>query len=382
MPIDYYGNVTDERGNLLYNDYYNSEAWASAKAANDELQAATRGARDAEAAAAMNPTAANQAALERAKARTSSALQKYTRVTSAPPPAALVPPPAPAPSLVSTVPTAKEARGRIAIAPVVTGEPVTTIIFSIGAALFSIFGRGLPSSVKKELLGLRDAIKDVANALQLFGWWIAHSARWVLGALRGLWERIVKPLLDHIDRLTARLARLIDKVLQPYLELLQKYRKLLLDIYAKFFLPWIEVIQKIRQALTLLRLLRVPGMKQLDEKLARIEGKLIGVITGLLRRTNEHAGLLNVLLTLRMTLQRGVLTSSFAESRASWINQFYNYQSVPVTTPPPKPLTDAEIIAIGSDICKEFHDMIVSEAAEGSDAADVCRIVVRAALGE
>ncbi len=331
MPIDYYGNVTDERGNLLYNDYYNSEAWATAKAANDELQAATQGARDAEAAAAGNPTAENQAALERARARTSSALVNYTRVTSAPPPVKPIPPPAATPSLVSTVPSAKEARRRIAIAPVVTGEPVTTIIFSIGAALFSIFGRGLPSSVKKELLGLRDAIKGVANALQLFAWWIAHSARWVLGALRGLWERIVKPLLDHIDRLTARLARLIDKVLQPYLELLQKYRKLLLDIYAKFFLPWIEVIQKIRQALALLRLLRVPGMKQLDEKLARIEGKLIGVITGLLRRTNEHAGLLNVLLTVRMTLQRGVLYGTIRESRRHFVNAWWNAQTQALT---------------------------------------------------
>jgi hypothetical protein len=383
MPIDYYGNITDDHGNYLGQDFYNSDMWKEQKAANDELQAATQGARDAEAAAAANPTAENQAALERAKARASSALVKYTRAGTAPPPAKPVAPPAPPPSLTSKIPTAAEERARIAIAPVPTGEPVSTILLTIGATLFGIFGRGLPASVKKELVGLRDAIKDVANALIRFAWWIAHSLRWALGTLRALWERIVKPLLEHIDRLTARLARIIDKVLLPYLEFLQRIRQIILDIYARFFLPIIEVVQMMRQAIALLRLLRVPGMKKLDEKLQRIEAKLIGIITDLLRRTNEHSGLINVLLTARMTLQRPLLTSSFSENRAAWINQFYNYQSVPVTTRKPQPVTSVEIQAIVEETCVLIRNVLLSESAGVFEPVDeFCRIVREGLLRE
>lgn len=40
MPMDFYGNVTDDKGNFVENRYYESQSWLQAKSANDQLQAA------------------------------------------------------------------------------------------------------------------------------------------------------------------------------------------------------------------------------------------------------------------------------------------------------------------------------------------------------
>jgi len=40
MSIDYYGNITDNSGNLVGTNYYESQSWIEQKAANDAQQAA------------------------------------------------------------------------------------------------------------------------------------------------------------------------------------------------------------------------------------------------------------------------------------------------------------------------------------------------------
>jgi hypothetical protein len=68
-------------------DYYQTEEWARAKAANDALQAATQAARDAEDAYAATPSAALQSALEASAQGVARALTSYTAATTYSPPA-------------------------------------------------------------------------------------------------------------------------------------------------------------------------------------------------------------------------------------------------------------------------------------------------------
>lgn len=214
------------------------------------------------------------------------------------------------------------------LAPVITGEPITTAILTGLGALFSILGLFGGGDWKEPFRKLALALGDIQNILMNFIWFIAHSLRWVLNALRQLWERVLRPLIQHINDITSRIVQIINKVLKPYLDLIARIRKQILEIYARWFVPVIRAIQQVRVMLSLLRLLHVPGVKALDEKLARIEGKLIGVIQTLLSRVNDHSGLLNILLTARLTLQRGILLPSLAESRGSWINSWWNTQRV------------------------------------------------------
>jgi hypothetical protein len=245
----------------------------------------------------------------------------------APPPPAPPPEPTAPPAGVDLVPV-PEVRPIIVVP---TGEPTTTVaatvVATVIAAVVGIFRRGVPKEIAQEIFGLRDAVVQLGRELLRLAKLLAAGIQVLLDALRTLWERVIKKLIDRVEQLSSKLGRLIDKVLGPYLDLLQKIRQIILDIYGRVFLPIIEMLQKIRQAIALLRILKVPGMKKLDEKLQQIQGKLIGVIQVLLQRANDHSGLLNVLLNVRMTLQHGTLLGSLYEARRSWISMWWNEQT-------------------------------------------------------
>lgn len=211
-------------------------------------------------------------------------------------------------------------------APVVTGEPITTAILTGLSVIFSIFGLGGLKDVKAAIETLRIGIKTVFNTLMNFIWTMSHIVRWVLNALRQLWENVLKPLIEHINTITQRIAAIINRVLRPYLQLIDHIRKQILEIYRRFFLPVIRFIQEIRVLISILRLAHVPGMKALDQKLAKIEGKLIGIIQTLLSSVNDHSGLFNILMTARNTMQHGVLIRSMYETQGAWVNEWWNSQ--------------------------------------------------------
>lgn len=230
----------------------------------------------------------------------------------APPAGPLVPPPAP-PKI------------RTNFVPVVTGEPITTLVLTGLSFIFSIFGLG-GGDWKGPFQQLAIGLKDISNQLIDAIWSLAHNIRWVLNALRQLWENLLKPLLEHIKDITSKIGQAINKVLPKYLDIIQKIRKHILDIYARWFLPAIRILQQIRVMLALLRLAHVPGIAKLDAKLARIEGKIIGVFQTILSRVNDHSGFLNILLTARLTLQRGVLFPSLHENKGPFVNFWWNAQ--------------------------------------------------------
>jgi hypothetical protein len=329
--------------------------------------------------------------LRQSVANTPAAHQLAWQAPPPPPPSVPVGPPAPAAAPESAVHRYTPQHGtpkitmppiRSNIAPVVTGEPISTAILTGLAVVFSILGHGMSKEVKQAIEQLRSGIKDVFNILMGFIWTMSHIARWILNALRQLWENVLKPLIDDINDLISRVGQIINKVLPKYLDLIQKIRKHILEIYVRWFVPVIRVIQQIRVMLSILRLLHVPGVAALDAKLAKIEGKLIGVIQQVLYRVNDHSGLFNILLTARLTLQRGILLPSFSESRGSFINAFYNYQSQPGSVAKPQPVSDTEVIAILDDACKAFHDVLTVDGGVIQPADDFCRILSETLLRE
>jgi hypothetical protein len=207
-----------------------------------------------------------------------------------------------------------------------TGEPISTAVLTAIATVFAIFGFSTTAAIKKAVEAIRIALKDVSNTLINIIWTFAHNMRWILNALRWIWERVLSPLIDEIGQAIGRIAVIIERVLKPYLDLIDKIRKHILEIYARWFLPIISFLQKVRQIVAILRLLHVPGMKQLDEKIARVEGKIIGTLQQIMYALNNQGGLMNILMTARMTIQHGVLVRSLYETQGAWINQWWNAQ--------------------------------------------------------
>jgi hypothetical protein len=268
----------------------------------------------------------------------------------APPP---VPAPAPVPPPAVPGPAAPAPFGSlppippVLIAPVTTGEPTSTVIATILAAIFGLFLGGGTRALERAVTGLRAFAVKGFDALMRFGRMLARTLGKVIGGLHAVWTRVVRPMLAALARLMDRLARLIDRVLKPYLEFMERARQAILDIYDRFFRPMIDAIQATRQALAVLKVARVPFARKLDERLARLEGKIYAPIGALLRALNDHGGILNTLFTARMILQRPVLLASLHAYQGAWVRMWWNAQLLasPVPAIPPAPSLDPAIAA-------------------------------------
>jgi len=229
----------------------------------------------------------------------------------------------------------------ILFAPITTGEPISTAVLTLLSAIVSIFTGGIAAVTRNAINQLRDALAWLAdNTARVIG----RVARWVEAGIKGLrwiWWNVIRPILHHIQQLFDRLAKLIDKVLKPYLELMRKIREQIMLIYNVYFRPIIQVIETMRRMLAILKLANIKWADKLDARLARLEGKIIGVLQEMLAWTNKLPGWFNVLLTAKYLLQYPIFSNSMDAYAGTWVKQFYNAQS--------KPLTPEEQAAIAAE---------------------------------
>jgi hypothetical protein len=270
------------------------------------------------------------------------------------------------------------------IAPPAPGQSIASSILSalpVIGAFFQGYTTGLVARALQELKELRDAIIWVAdNVARVIG----RVARWADAAVRGLrwiWTNVIRPILYHIQQLFDRLAKLIDKVLKPYLELMRKIREQIMLIYNVYFRPIIQVIETMRRMLAILKLANIKWADKLDARLARLEGKIIGVLQEMLAWTNKLPGWFNVLLTAKYLLQYPIFSNSMDAYAGTWVKQFYNAQSKPLTpeeqaaiaaAPPAKPVA----VVLG-----EVRDYLTAGAGPAALPTAEALAHIRAALG-
>jgi len=195
-------------------------------------------------------------------------------------------------------------------APVATGEPISTAVLTILSAIASIFMGGISAVTKAAISQLRDALSWLGDNLARVAVRIAGWIRAVFAALQVIWTRVIRPALEHIQKIFDRLRRLIDKVLKPYLDFMDKIRRQIMLIYNTYFRPIIQLIESMRRALAILRLAHIHLADQLDQKLARLEAKISKPVLDALRRTSVAGRWMNVLLTARMILQQPIFCNS------------------------------------------------------------------------
>ena len=213
------------------------------------------------------------------------------------------------------------------IAPVPTGEPISTgIIMVIAAlgALWGLFGGGVSSAVKSALEGLRGVISTVSNTLTRALWQAMRGLGRVLGALSHMWVRVIAPMLRRLLELTARFGHLVNQVLRKYFEVIEKIRKIYLDFYQRYARQVLVAIQRTRQVLAVLKVFRVPFARQIDEKLAGIEARIIGTLQLVLARINVLGGWVNTILTGGLLIQNPIWGNSLFAYQGDTINLVWN----------------------------------------------------------
>jgi hypothetical protein len=197
--------------------------------------------------------------------------------------------------------------------PVTTGEPVSTVVLTVIAAvgsLFRLFGGGVSGDVKRALEGIRGTISQVADGLMRFAWQIARALGKVLQALHTIWVRVIWPVLRQLPRALGRLRRLIERDLPRLLKLIERIRARLLELYERWMRPLLVTIQRVRRMLVILRLFHVKWAERLDARLSRLQGQIMRPLAVAL----EHIALveqwLNVVVNAEQLIQETIFGRS------------------------------------------------------------------------
>lgn len=219
------------------------------------------------------------------------------------------------------------------IAPIVTGEPVTTailtgVVAAIGT-LWRIFGGGVSGAVKSALEGLRGAIATVGDTLMRFGHVIARALGKVLNSLHTIWVRVIWPLLRQVPRIMGRLRRLIERDLPRLLRIIERIRERVLEIYERWMRPLLVTIQRLRRMILILRLLHIHWGDKLDAQLARLQERVMYPVRVLLEHLAIVEGWINAVVTAEQLVQETIFHNSLWNYQGSLIRAWYAGMSQP-----------------------------------------------------
>jgi hypothetical protein len=161
------------------------------------------------------------------------------------------------------------------VAPIPTGEPISTAATFVIAAIGSLWGlfKGTATKALAESLNsLRQALTEIADHLLRFAWRISRALGVLLRAFQHVWVRVIWPLLRALPRLVNRVRRLLERDLPKILAYINKIRQQVIELYEKYARPALLVIQRMRQVLLILRLFRLQFADELDARLSQIQG--------------------------------------------------------------------------------------------------------------
>jgi hypothetical protein len=218
------------------------------------------------------------------------------------------------------------------IAPVTTGEPVTTVVLTVLSAigsLFGMFGRGVSKEVKSALETLRGSIHQVSETLMRFGWRIARAFGWLLKAMHTAWVRVIRPMLSQLRRVMGRLRRLIERDLPRLLKIIDKIRARVLELYEKWMRPVLLVIQRMRRMILILRLLHIHWGDKLDAKLAQVQEKVMYPLRVVLEHIAVVEGWINAIVTAEQLIQETIFHNALFHYQDPLMRGWYAGMSRP-----------------------------------------------------
>lgn len=167
-----------------------------------------------------------------------------------------------------------------------------------------------------QIFSNQSRVEDLANAVdkvETNAWTNTLSAAgWAFGLFGGAMDFLgkqldwLKNLLKHVllDVIYKHIKALFDAVrkwitnlhnwIKVHVATLQKIQKQLNDARMKELKRVIDLIQRIRKVLVIFRIFHLKFAQKLDQFLSGIEGRLIGGVLSMARKTNEILGWIDV----------------------------------------------------------------------------------------
>jgi hypothetical protein len=227
--------------------------------------------------------------------------------------------------------------------PLTVNQPIIVIVNDYPAAL---------GSVQNAVNSLDDSQNQVIKWLgSLWSWLLL-----LLGLLKTLWTKHIKPLPQQVKDGLDKLQKKIDKILKPVLDALKAQRKALLDIYNKFIRPIIATIEAFRRFIHILQIFHIHVLDGLDAQLAKLEAKIMKPFLAALGRINTLGNWISFILNTRLLIFRGLFLGSMNAYRGGSFTMLAgtpgygmpllpNADSTQATKPPPAPTFDTALAA-------------------------------------
>lgn len=192
-------------------------------------------------------------------------------------------------------------------------------LLSIGAGLVNLFSGKIDKNVKRALDGMRLTLAVAFETVAGFMKETGQKQSGVVGILRRFWDAALLPLIKKIDGKINRLYAWLKDTFGPIVSALLWLRKHVIDFYGKWFKPIFDTIDAVRGILRVLGVLHLDVARKLDEKLARLEARILAPLRVALETINTLIDWTERVIDGNGFFQRYTfLRSQVKYARASW----------------------------------------------------------------
>lgn len=123
--------------------------------------------------------------------------------------------------------------------------------------------------------------------------------RAIAGGLRHVWDGVLRPVIDAVSRLVAKVRAFLERVFAPIRKAFEWVNNLLDTIWTKVISPILDAIEKVRAVLRILAELGVPFAGVLERVLATIEQRIFNAFREVRTWVNTVEGWFDLLLDPR-----------------------------------------------------------------------------------
>jgi hypothetical protein len=233
------------------------------------------------------------------------------------------------------------------------GVSAAILVISFLGSLFGLFGGKVDKNTKRALEGMRDIITSIGKTVAEFARDTASVLGSVWGFFRKLWDRVLLPMLQRLDRYVVRLFKWLRDTFGPIISFLQEVRRKILAFYDKWFRPIFDTIDVFRRILGIFSLFGFEWSRKLDQALAELQDRLLAPIRLVLEKVNQVIDIVDRIVTLDGLVQRVTLIRSLLKYQKDALNVWWQSVHRPLTPDQQqeyqRPLQTRTIAAVNDD---------------------------------
>lgn len=155
------------------------------------------------------------------------------------------------------------------------------------AGLGNLFRGKVDGATKFSLLALRVAIAGLAEQLTNYATETTGKQSSGAGILIRLWDAVLLPFFQKADRRILKIYNWLKDTFGPVISALLWIRKHIIKFYDHWFKPIFDTIDAVRGILRIMGLLHIDVARKLDEKLARLEARILAPLRIALQTINQ-----------------------------------------------------------------------------------------------